>query len=384
MAPARVPNPYHFGAPAEDAHFTDRLDQLARLKAVMLNGQNMILIAPRRYGKTSLLLAAEREVREARGRTGRVSLIKCASEKDVAEALMKGVIDGPLGWLRGHVEEILQHISRLRLRPTVRFSESGTLEGLSFGSESASVNWREVIADVIRILNDVAQHDQDKPVSLILDEFQKAYEINPLLADVFKDLVDEMPRVSLVFAGSKRHLMEAMVSDPERGALYNVGAKLYLTKIPQDEFVPYLQRQATVGGKAMAAGVAERIYRAAAGIPNDVQLLAFWSFESAPGPEVDDAALRRAIRAAVGDQREEFEEVFGKLSLTQQRLLKHIAANHTTAVTGAVVQAAIGVSHTSARAAAEVLERAQLIQSQDGAWVVSSGLLSEWLSGDYD
>jgi hypothetical protein len=31
-----------------------------------------------------------------------------------------------------------------------------------------------------------------------------------------------------------------------------------------------------------------------------------------------------------------------------------------------------------------VLERAQLIQSQGGAWVVSSGLLREWLSGDYD
>jgi hypothetical protein len=42
------------------------------------------------------------------------------------------------------------------------------------------------------------------------------------------------------------------------------------------------------------------------------------------------------------------------------------------------------VSHTSARAAAEVLERAQLIQSQDSAWIVSSGLLREWLSDAYD
>jgi uncharacterized protein (DUF1778 family) len=384
VASTRVPNPFHFGAPAEDVHFTDRLDQLARLKAVMLNGQNLILIAPRRYGKTSLLLAAEREVRKAGGRTGRVSLIKCASEKDVAEALMKGVIDGPLGWLRGRVEELILRISRLRIRPTATFSDSGTLESLSFGRDIAGVNWREVIVDVIRILNDAAQHERTEPVSLILDEFQKAYEISPLLADVFKDLVDEMPRVSLVFAGSKRHLMEAMVSDPERGALYNVGSKMYLGKIALEDFVAYLERQAAVGGKAMAGGVAARIYQAAAGIPNDVQLLAFWSFESAPGSSIDDAAVEHAVRAAVGDQREEFEEVFGKLSLTQQRLLKHIAANHTTAVTGSVVQAAIGVSHTSARAAAEVLERAQLIQSQDSAWIVSSGLLREWLSDAYD
>src|ERR1035437_1976881 len=106
VPPSRVPNPYHFGAPAEEVHFTDRLEQLARLKAVMLNGQNLILIAPRRYGKTSLLLAAEREVRQAGGRTGKVSLIKCASEKDVAEVLMKGVIGGPLGRLRGHMAPV--------------------------------------------------------------------------------------------------------------------------------------------------------------------------------------------------------------------------------------------------------------------------------------
>lgn len=384
MAVRRVPNPYHFGAPAEDSHFTDRLEQLLRLKAVMLNGQNLILIAPRRYGKTSLLLAAEREVRGEGGRTGRVSLIKCASEKDVAEALMKGVIDGPLGWLRGRMEEIIQHVSRLRIRPTANFSDSGTLESLSFGSDVANVNWRGVIVDVIRILNHVAERDQEKPVSLILDEFQKAYEISPLLADVFKDLVDEMPRVSFVFAGSKRHLMEAMVSDPERGALYNVGAKLYLGKISEADFIPYLQRQAKMGGKAMAADVAARIYQAASGIPNDVQLLAFWSFESAPDSDIDQAAVQNAVRAAVGDQREEFEAIFGKLSLTQQRLLKHIASHPTTAVTGAAVQAAIGVSHTSARAAAEVLERAQLIQSQDGVWIVSSGLLCEWVTGAYD
>jgi hypothetical protein len=384
VAPSRVPNPYHFGAPAEEVHFTDRLEQLARLKAVMLNGQNLILIAPRRYGKTSLLLAAEREVRQAGGRTGKVSLIKCASEKDVAEVLMKGVIGGPLGRLRGHMEELAQHISRLRVRPTVKFSDSGTLESLSFGSDVADVNWREVISDVIRILNDIAQHDQDKPVSLILDEFQKVYEINPLLADVFKDLVDEMPRVSLVFAGSKRHLMELMVSDSARGALYNVGAKLYLGKISQEDFAPYLQRQAERGGKVMSAGVAERIYDAAAGIPNDVQLLAFWSFECAPESDIDEAVVHRAVRSAVGDQKEEFEEVFSKLALTQQRLLKYIGAHHTTAITGTAVQAAVGVSHTSARAAAEVLQRAQLIQQEDGVWILSSGLLREWLSGDYD
>jgi hypothetical protein len=373
-------NPYHFGSPADDLHFTDRKRELNKLSTLMLNGQNLVLIAPRRYGKSSLLARAVKEVRARGGRSGRVSLMRCASEKDVAEALLKGVFVGPLSWLHGRTAELVQHLKRIRLDPQMKLDPiSGLIVGVSFGPYTTDINWQDVISDVIRVLGNVS--DDKHPVSMILDEFQKAYEISPNIPDLMKDIVDELPRVSFVFAGSKRHLMDAMATDPKRGALYNVGDKLYLQQIPEADFVGYLVDRAEVGGKTLTVAVAESIYQAAMGVPNDVQLLAFWAFESAE-KVIDSAAVKVALRTAVADRADEFEEVFDALALSQQLLLKFIARTSVEFLSGSDVQKELRVSHTAARKAGDVIQRAELIHRHEGRWVISNGLFKEWLLDD--
>src|SRR5207248_10572862 len=54
-------NPFKFGALALDEAFTDREDELAELGAAMRNGQDVLVYAPRRYGKSSLVLAAAQQ-----------------------------------------------------------------------------------------------------------------------------------------------------------------------------------------------------------------------------------------------------------------------------------------------------------------------------------
>ncbi|MDA8395318.1 MAG: hypothetical protein M0T72_08795 [Candidatus Dormibacteraeota bacterium] len=97
----------------------------------------------------------------------------------------------------------------------------------------------------------------------LLDEFQRAYEIAPGIADVMKAAVDDAPRPSLTFSGSRRHLMEQMVQDPDHGPLHNVGAKLYLGRVPAADFSRFLRSRAEP----------ERIYQLALGVLKDVQLL---------------------------------------------------------------------------------------------------------------
>jgi uncharacterized protein len=366
------------------AQFTDRIEQLERVTALMLNGQNLILVAPRRYGKTSLLMRAVEAAAAAGGRTGRVSLIKCSSENDVVETLMQGVVSGPLGWVRGRATEFTQWLKRIRVAPELSIDPStGMVHGVSLGPSLAASDWRTVLDQVIRILADLAAADSSHPVSLVIDEFQKAYEISPLIADIFKGLVDDLPGVSLVFAGSKRHVMEAMVNDPDSGALYNVGAKMYLGKVARDHFVPFLRERAAAAGKPMQEAAAQRIYDAAAGVPNDVQLIAFWAF-ALSATRIDETMVDVAVDAAVNDQREEFTTVFDRLTLVQQRLLKLLATGPVTAVTGRAAQATLQTSHRGALDAALALERAQLVERSGNSWTIANGLLGEWLRGRYD
>src|SRR5262245_53230354 len=94
-------NPFIYGEsvpPDVVGGLADREDELELLSRSMLGGRNVIVIAPRRYGKTSLLRRAVVDVRAGGGRSGWVSLADCASPRDVAEALLAGVLSGPASW----------------------------------------------------------------------------------------------------------------------------------------------------------------------------------------------------------------------------------------------------------------------------------------------
>ena len=55
-------NPFRFGALALDDAFTDRKEELAELEADIRNGQDVVVFAPRRYGKSSLVWRAPQEL----------------------------------------------------------------------------------------------------------------------------------------------------------------------------------------------------------------------------------------------------------------------------------------------------------------------------------
>jgi len=74
----------------------------------------------------------------------------------------------------------------------------------------------ELVADVYAILSSLSAK---RPAALVLDEFQAVPELGPHLPSLLKALADEHPQVSLVLAGSRRHLMEELV--------LNTGAPLY-------------------------------------------------------------------------------------------------------------------------------------------------------------
>ena len=46
-------NPFKYGKIVEGEYFYDREDELLRIKSTLSGGNNLVLYAPRRYGKSS-------------------------------------------------------------------------------------------------------------------------------------------------------------------------------------------------------------------------------------------------------------------------------------------------------------------------------------------
>ena len=100
MPPTRAPaNPFRFGALARDESFTNRDDEIAELLSDARNGQDVVIFAPRRFGKTSLVdRVAQRLVRD-RVLVGQVNLMRTPTKEKLAEKLAETVyedIAGPL------------------------------------------------------------------------------------------------------------------------------------------------------------------------------------------------------------------------------------------------------------------------------------------------
>src|SRR5450759_2892873 len=106
-------NPFKFGSVVDGPYFTDREDELERI-ASYLNGENhLILISPRRYGKTSLI---RKIVNESKRNYVFLDIQIVLSVEDFASQLLKRV------YRIFPVQKLKSYIKSFRLIPVVNIN----------------------------------------------------------------------------------------------------------------------------------------------------------------------------------------------------------------------------------------------------------------------
>jgi AAA+ ATPase superfamily predicted ATPase len=112
-------NPFTFGDLALDEAFTDRDDEVRELASDMRNGQNVLVYAPRRYGKSSLVLRAAQEAMRRKTLVGYCDLMKTPTKERFAGTLAKTIyadIASPVGQAFERAAELFRG---LRVIPTM-------------------------------------------------------------------------------------------------------------------------------------------------------------------------------------------------------------------------------------------------------------------------
>jgi hypothetical protein len=370
----RFRNPFHYGSPVSGAAFADRRRELDALTGRMLDGANVILLSPRRYGKTSLLQRAIALVRRQGGRTGYASLVKASNRREVAEALLSAVLNGPAGWLTRTRAELSKLLAAIRVQPAVNVHPNGSLQ-ITFTAAPDPVAWEGVLEDSLRILSRVGRRQR---VSLVIDEFQRVAEIDPGLPGVFKALADELAAVSLVLAGSKLHLMRELSLGP--GApLLGMGERISLDVIPEAEMTAFLCRRAAAAGRSMTELVARSVYTRVDGVPNDVQKLAYAAFAAAK-TAITSAAVDAGFDEIVSLEQVDFAEIYEGCSPSQQRLLKALAQRSQRHVFASEFLRRVDVANVNAvRKALDVLTRRELVTKRANEWRVANPFFRAWL-----
>ena len=202
-------NPFRYGALAFDEAFTDRERELRELKADIRNGQDVVVFAPRRYGKSSLVLRALQDLRRQGVLSAQVDLMTAPTKEKLAEKLAKAIHEGIASPLYRARERALGVFRGLRITPTVTIDPEDS--SVSFGFEPGRTP-TDVDATVERLLalpGELAA-DRGRVVALVLDEFQEVVEIDPNLPKLMRAVFQEQPNIAHIYAGSKRHTVSLL------------------------------------------------------------------------------------------------------------------------------------------------------------------------------
>src|SRR5687767_12448487 len=316
---ARVANPFTFGDLALDEAFTDREAELEALEADLRNGRNVALIAPRRYGKSSLLRRAAQDLVAEGVLVAEVDLMKAANKERFAAQLARTIHDD-LASVLFRAREALAVFGSLRITPTVTINPKDSSYSFSFSTARAEPE--DVDATIERLLELPAQlaAEQGKRVVVCFDEFQEVTDIDPRLPALMRAVFQEQPDVAHVYAGSRRDMMNRLFND-ENEPFYRSAKVMEIGPIPPDLFVRFVRERFDATERGVADAAVEGLLAITRGHPYATQELAYALWEQVPhGFTASVADLEAALTSVLRSENARFTLLWDNLSRAQRAL----------------------------------------------------------------
>ncbi|HEX2205596.1 MAG TPA: ATP-binding protein [Longimicrobium sp.] len=356
-------NPFEFGRELGAAELVDRREEVRQVADVLREGGKLFVIGPRRFGKTSILKAAE----ELAARDGVLVLRYDAEAYPALALLAQAIIADATRALTRSVEKAREWIVRFfgGLRPSVNYDVLQQSWSVQVGAGSAALPAATaLLVDVLAGLDALAG-ESGRPVGVVIDEFQHVVEQEGIAAEQqIRAAIQKHRHVAYVFAGSKTRFLSDMTGDPAR-PFYRLGSRMFVREVPRPDFEAALRDGfARAGFGVEPEGVAAILDRAE-DVPYNVQRLAHFCWNalrdgagSALTPALVDATLDRLVR-----QDDPFyTQLWNGLNRTQQKALVAVVRESGTEVYSQRVARSIGLSVSTIQTAVRALERAGMVR----------------------
>ena len=258
---------FPFETPIAAEALIDRRAELHQLHLAATDGAHVRVAGPRRYGKTSLLLAHADALRQTGWRTVHVDFYGVTSLVEVC---------GRLTTAYGRLKE-----------PSVRhqLATLGSRLGMSLGTTGASLtlgprqpqqpSHETALTAAAELLDmPVRLYEKDRTKTLVVfDEFQDLLSAGATLDGLLRSHVQyHGDAATYVYAGSQPSMMRRLFTDRER-PLYGQAEPLELGPLPIDEVLPELSERFAALGQDPGEALAPLVI-AAAGHPQRTMLLA--------------------------------------------------------------------------------------------------------------
>lgn len=313
-----------YGMSVEGENFTDRVKETKRLRMDMENGINVILVSPRRIGKSSLVRKVIKEMNNPKIQMVFMDIYDCRDEYSFYNRFASEI----LKQTATKAEQVIENIKKflVRLTPKIAFSPEPTSEySLSLGITPQNYQPEEILQ-----LPEIIGQAHGVHIVVCIDEFQQIGEMTDSLSiqKRLRGVWQHQRNVSYCLFGSKKHLMTKLFQN-RRMPFFQFGEMMFLDKIPTDEWIPFIRSRFESQGKQISEELARRICETVEGNSSYVQQLA-WNVMAETDKVATEDDFLRAVDSLLAQCSALFEEQLKGLTGHQLNFLRALSDGVTT------------------------------------------------------
>lgn len=238
---------------AEGESFCNRVTERKQLAQNIAGINHTVIMAPRRYGKSSLLNYV---IQESHAPYIWIDFLSVTSREDVADKIIKGAKQ-LLFQLSPDLKKIQQQAKNFvkSLKPEISLGVMGQSVTFHLGEDKAAS-----IDETLLQLDDYARRMKKKAV-IVCDEFQQIAELkeNSEIEALIRHAVERSKNITYIFSGSNRHLLQEMFGESTR-PLYRLCQPMIIDRIHEKDYVMFINKAAkTKWRKILALEVIQKI-----------------------------------------------------------------------------------------------------------------------------
>lgn len=365
-----------YGVAVSDYNFIGRERETKRLLDNFKGGINVILMSPRRLGKTSLVKHVCNKLDNKDIITVYLDIFGCKSEYDFYNKLTAEVLKQTASKSELWFEEAKEFL--YRLTPKISFSpEPNSDFSISLGITPKTHTPEEVLqmAETIAI-------KRKKRIVICIDEFQQIGEManSKQIQARLRTVWQHQKHVSYCLFGSKHHLMSSIFLHRSM-PFFQFGDTISLNKIATEDWVEYIVSHFADGKRTISRELAEEICKFTENYSAYVQQLAWLVFTlKEEGETVTENDVKQAENDLLATNDILFMQMIEPLSEFQLNFLRAIIAGvrKDFGLSEVRKEYNLGSYSNITRLKTALLER-DLIEKQETEWVITDPIFAKWL-----
>ena len=312
-------NPFKYGELSTGDNFCNRKEEITRLHAAFRDGQSIVLVSPRRWGKSSLVNQAL-DTYHGKLMTIKIDCFGLRSSDEFYAVILRSILQATSTRLQQVADTVKSHIKALI--PYIKY-------GIGEGEEikvSLELPHGKIDVGIILDLPQKIAAARKVRIVLCIDEFQKISEWSDgkTVMEKLRSHWQKHRDVSYCLYGSKRHLMTALFSDVSQ-PFYRFGETIFLQKIDPSAWIKFLLSHFRRTGRHIEEPIAAKLVKSVNAHSYFVQYLAriCWNMSV---DQISEATVDAAYRELLNDHLALFQNMTKGLTYYQTNYIKALVA----------------------------------------------------------